>query len=96
MICGRRGFAYHPRAAPVNARPPVPQTYVSRRGTMAQPVPEPPEVFEVDTRTVSCEGSGGALGHPRVFLTMNDKGYVECPYCDRKFVVKGGMKAGAH
>ena len=51
---------------------------------------EPPEVVVVDTHRVSCEGVGGALGHPRVYMEMGDSPYVECPYCDRRFVM------GAH
>jgi uncharacterized Zn-finger protein len=53
-----------------------------------------PETFEVETTRVSCDGIGGALGHPRVFLEMGDEGVVECPYCDRRFVLKTG--AGGH
>jgi uncharacterized Zn-finger protein len=53
-----------------------------------------PEIVEVDTTKVACEGSGGALGHPRVYLEMGDEGFVECPYCDRRFVLKAG--AGGH
>ena len=53
-----------------------------------------PETLEVDTTRVSCEGSGGALGHPRVYLEMGDESFVECPYCDRRFVLKAG--AGGH
>ena len=53
---------------------------------------EAPEIIEVDDTRVKCEGIGGALGHPRVYLEMGDKDFVECPYCDRKFV----LKAGAH
>tara|TARA_Y100001970_G_scaffold294256_1_gene449262 strand:+ start:52406 stop:52633 length:228 start_codon:yes stop_codon:yes gene_type:complete len=48
----------------------------------------PPETIESDSRTVSCNGGGGALGHPLVYLNMGDKDWVECPYCDRKFVLK--------
>lgn len=60
-------------------------------------IPEPPEVIEVDTETVSCDGGGGALGHPRVWLNARGKGAVDCPYCDRRFVVKPGAKgAGTH
>lgn len=55
---------------------------------------EPPEVLTVETETVSCDGSGGALGHPLVYLNMGGKGFVECPYCDRRFVLAGGAKAG--
>ncbi|MCW5724418.1 MAG: zinc-finger domain-containing protein [Maricaulaceae bacterium] len=50
----------------------------------------PPETIVTDQARVSCDGGGGALGHPRVFLTMNAEGFVECGYCDRRFVLKGG------
>ena len=46
-----------------------------------------PETITVNSEKVSCEGLGGALGHPRVYLTIGDQGFVECPYCDRKFVL---------
>ncbi len=48
---------------------------------------EPPEITDVKTTEVICEGSGGALGHPRVFLKIGQAGWVECPYCDRRFVL---------
>jgi uncharacterized Zn-finger protein len=60
---------------------------------MAQ-LPEPPEIIEVETTQVACDGGGGALGHPRVYLNMGDARQVECPYCDRLFRLKPGVKAG--
>jgi uncharacterized Zn-finger protein len=51
-----------------------------------------PEVIEVDDTRVACDGGGGALGHPKVYLEMGDENFVECPYCDRRFV----LRAGAH
>jgi uncharacterized Zn-finger protein len=60
---------------------------------MAQ-LPEPPEIIEVETTQVACDGGGGALGHPRVYLNMGDARQVECPYCDRLFTLKPGIKAG--
>lgn len=51
---------------------------------------EAPEIIEVDGTRAICDGGGGTLGHPRVFLEMGDKDYVECPYCDRRFVLRGG------
>ena len=54
---------------------------------------EPPETFRVNTPRVACDGSGdvpAALGHPRVWLEINEKGFVECGYCDRRFVLIGG------
>ena len=53
---------------------------------------ETPETIPVDDTRVSCDGSGGALGHPRVFLEMGDETFVECPYCDRRFVLRDGAK----
>lgn len=48
---------------------------------------EPAEIITVDRRTVACDGGGGPLGHPRVFLTVNREGYVDCPYCGRRYVL---------
>ncbi|MCQ8186297.1 zinc-finger domain-containing protein [Parvularcula maris] len=45
------------------------------------------EVVFVGDRRVACMGSGGALGHPKTFYTIGDKGYAECGYCDRVFVL---------
>jgi uncharacterized Zn-finger protein len=57
---------------------------------------EAPEIIQVDDTRVRCDGgakgSGGALGHPRVYLEMGDETFVECPYCDRRFE----LRAGAH
>lgn len=53
------------------------------------------ETIEVSSLEVACEGAGGALGHPRVFLHINqDKGEVTCPYCSRTFVLKLLTKVG--
>ncbi len=46
-----------------------------------------PEVVIVRTRRIACDGVGGALGHPRVYLEMGDEPFVECGYCDRRFVL---------
>ena len=56
---------------------------------------EPPETKEVETPEVACDGNGGALGHPRVFLNMGGKRQIDCPYCGRRFVLKAGAKAKA-
>jgi uncharacterized Zn-finger protein len=52
---------------------------------------EAPEIIEVDDTRVACDGGGGALGHPLVYLEMGDETFVECPYCDRKFVLRAGV-----
>ena len=38
---------------------------------------------------------GAALGHPRVWLQIDEHGYVDCGYCDRRFVLIGGPADGA-
>ena len=50
----------------------------------------PPEVVVVRSHRVACDGVGGALGHPRVWLEMGEAAFVECPYCDRRFVLPAG------
>ena len=52
---------------------------------------EAPEIIEVDDTRVVCDGGGGSLGHPRVYLEMGDRNFVDCPYCDRKFVLREGV-----
>ena len=52
-----------------------------------EPTP-PPETIEVESENVACDGDGGALGHPKVYLTLGGGGAVDCPYCDRRFVRK--------
>lgn len=54
---------------------------------------EAPETIRTNKTRVACDGSGdipAALGHPRVFLEIDEKGYVDCGYCDRRFVLIGG------
>ena len=46
-----------------------------------------PETEIVTAKRIACDGGEGALGHPRVWLTIPaDNGWVECGYCDKKFV----------
>lgn len=54
--------------------------------------PDEPEIIEVETRTVACDGNGGALGHPRVWINLGANGRGECGYCDRVFVLRVGVK----
>ena len=59
----------------------------------------PAEVSRVHQRRVACDGAadipgGAALGHPRVWLQIDEHGYVDCGYCDRRFVLIGGPADG--
>lgn len=53
------------------------------------PVYEPTEIIEAEERTVACDGGHGPLGHPRVFLRIEQR-QVLCPYCSRLYVLKEG------
>ena len=46
----------------------------------------PPEEIVVSTKRVACDG-GGVLGHPLVYLDMGGDDFIECGYCDRRFVL---------
>jgi len=75
------------------------------KGAQAQLRPEPapgkpnfganlpaPETIAVRSHRIACDGVGGALGHPRVWLEMGEGAFVECPYCDRRFVLAHGSE----
>ena len=47
------------------------------------------ETFVVEGERVGCDGGGGALGHPRVYLSLADKPAIDCPYCGRRFARSG-------
>lgn len=63
----------------------------------------PPETVTTRQNRVCCDGADGirstgryapsALGHPRVWLEIDEKGYVDCSYCDKRFVLEGGPAA---
>lgn len=56
------------------------------------PVP-PPEQITVSKKRVACDGGGGALGHPLVYMDMGEDDFVECGYCDRRFVLAKSPKS---
>ena len=51
---------------------------------------QPFEIIYVDEPTVACNGGGGPLGHPKVYLNLSPAGKVECPYCSRLFLRRAG------
>jgi len=61
-------------------------------GGIPTPNPVTPETIVVRSKRVACDGVGGALGHPRVWLEMGEANFVECGYCDRRFVLAAGVE----
>lgn len=46
----------------------------------------PVETIYIDEMVAACNGGGGPLGHPKVYLNLGPAGKIECPYCSRLFV----------
>ena len=57
---------------------------------------QPFETIYVDSMVAACNGGGGPLGHPKVYLNLSAEGQVECPYCSRLFVHQSRRGAKAH
>lgn len=55
-------------------------------GAQPPPRPTPIETIHVRERVVGCDGGGGPLGHPRVWLRIVGDEIV-CPYCSRRYVL---------
>ena len=50
---------------------------------------KPFEVIAVTSPQVACDGGDGPLGHPRVYLHIDQySGEIQCPYCSRLYVMK--------
>ena len=52
------------------------------------------ETTHTHSHRVSCDGTSGirgaaasALGHPRIWLEIDERGHVDCPYCEKRFVL---------
>ena len=56
---------------------------------------QPLETIQTRERTVACDGGGGALGHPRVFLRILDQA-IDCPYCGRRYVLAADAALESH
>ena len=58
----------------------------------------PRETATTHHHRVACDGADdirpgvdvrpAALGHPRVWLEIDERGFVDCPYCDKRFVLE--------
>ena len=42
----------------------------------------------VSSSNVICDGGGGALGHPKIYLDMGKEKKIVCPYCSKLFVLE--------
>lgn len=54
------------------------------------------ETIKVESKTIACDGGGGQLGHPRVFLAIDDDRQAACPYCGQIFIYEPGKDPTGH
>lgn len=47
-----------------------------------------PETVHAEATIVACDGGGGALGHPLVYLVPRESDGAKCPYCSRTYVLQ--------
>jgi len=59
---------------------------------VSQEAPPAPETELVDSAAVHCDG-GEFDGHPLVYLRIGESGFVECPYCDKRFELRDDSRA---
>ena len=54
-------------------------------------------MIEVTRSASPATARAAADGHPRVWLQIDpEKGWVECGYCDRRYVLKPGSVEADH
>jgi uncharacterized Zn-finger protein len=49
-------------------------------------MPDTIEICYVDGDSAVCDGGCGVLGHPKVYMALDQTGRVTCSYCGRLFV----------
>jgi len=55
--------------------------------TMESPDIKNKELEVVSSSNVVCDGGGGVLGHPKIYLDMGKEVKIICPYCSKSFVL---------
>ena len=55
-----------------------------------------PKIEIVTKKRVACDGGGGALGHPKVWMDMAQDNEVICKYCDKIFRLDPNAKGHGH
>lgn len=57
---------------------------------------EPTEIIAVkETEEVAgCDGGGGPLGHPLVYLRFDGRPSVDCYYCSRRYAKPSAQREG--
>ena len=76
----------------------TPENPLSTNQETEVPVWPAPETQVVTAWKVSCQGDESrSMGHPLVWLAISpDTGWVDCGYCDKRFVIDRDHAQGDH
>ena len=79
-------------------RAPQTENPLSTDQDTALPLHPAPVTEVVATWKVACSGDEAlGLGHPRVWLSIAEPtGWVDCPYCDKRFVIDRAHAQAGH
>ncbi len=56
----------------------------------------PDNAIIITKRRIACDGGGGALGHPKIWLDMGVGTEVVCKYCDQIFRLDDAVVSSDH
>ena len=54
------------------------------------------KIVDDDADEAACDGGGGALGHPLVYLPFEGRAWVDCYYCSQRFAKSGYESPDSH
>ncbi len=70
--------------------------YTNRLSALVTTRPREIKIVDDKTEDTGCDGGGGALGHPLVYLPFDGRRYVDCYYCGQRFAKSGYESPDAH
>mgnify|MGYP001158674240 FL=1 len=47
------------------------------------------KIVDDKVQEIACDGGGGALGHPKVYLPFGNRKWIDCYYCGQRFAKAG-------
>ena len=57
----------------------------NKHSAQHESLPEVLPAAKAQASRVRCNGGARGSGHPAVYLSLNDEGFVVCPYCSQRF-----------
>ncbi len=68
-----------------NDTPKEENKHPAKNESLPESLPAALPAAKAQARRVRCNGGVQGSGHPAVYLSLNDEGFVVCPYCSQRF-----------